>query len=107
MNLVSKCQLHGCSWNMHKRVLNFCVIFNHSVISIGRISEKCLIDWKLDKVLTILADNASSNKLAIQYLVGKLNGRSNPPMFGGIFMRVRCLAHILNLIVKSGSQMMG
>ena len=50
---------------MHKRVLNFCVIPNHSGNSIGKILETCMMEWNLDKVLTISVDNASANKVAI------------------------------------------
>lgn len=93
-------------WNMHKRVLNFCVIPNHSGNSIGKILETCMMEWNLDKVLTISVDNASANKVAIEYLIEKMSGWPRQPIFGGKYMHVRCLAHILNLIVKSGLHIM-
>ena len=62
----------------------------------------CLVQWKIDKVLTISVDNASANKVAIDYLRKKLINWSIPPILGGKHLHVRCLAHVLNLIVRSG-----
>ncbi|KAL6124454.1 hypothetical protein ACLB2K_076966 [Fragaria x ananassa] len=74
--------------------------------SIGKILETCMMEWNLDKVLTISVDNASANKVAIEYLIEKMSGWPRQPIFGGKYMHVRCLAHILNLIVKSGLHIM-
>ncbi|KAM5546469.1 zinc finger BED domain-containing protein RICESLEEPER 2-like [Rosa sericea] len=89
-------------WKMHKRILNFCVISNHQGTTIGKMLETCLVQWKIDKVLTVSVDNASANKVAIDYLRRKMANWAVPPVLGGKHLHVRCLAHILNLIVKSG-----
>lgn len=47
-------------WVMHKRVLNFCTIANHSGNSIGKMIESCLLQWGINKVLTITVDNAAA-----------------------------------------------
>ena len=49
----------------------------------------------------IIADNASSNDVAIDYVKKKTKERDNS-ILGGEFMYMRCCAHILNLIVQSG-----
>ncbi|XP_061998870.1 zinc finger BED domain-containing protein RICESLEEPER 2-like [Rosa rugosa] len=95
---------HG--WKLHKRILNFCVIPSHKGTAIGKLLETCLVQWKIDKVLTVSIDNASANKVAIDYLRRKMAGWKNPPIFGGKFMHVRCLAHILNIIVRVGLHIM-
>ncbi|XP_024164338.1 zinc finger BED domain-containing protein RICESLEEPER 1-like [Rosa chinensis] len=88
-------------WKMHKRVLNFCVINNHSGNSIGKLIESCLIQWGIERVLTISVDNAATNKHAIDYVRKKMVNWSKKPVLGGKFLHVRYLAHILNLILRS------
>lgn len=51
-----------------------------------------------EKVFTVIVDNASSNNVAISYLVKKISNW-NGLVLNGEFMHVRCCAHILNLIV--------
>ena len=51
-----------------------------------------------EKVFTVIVDNASSNNVAISYLVKKISNL-NGLVLNGEFMHVRCCAHILNLIV--------
>ena len=64
-----------------------------------------LVDWNLDeKVSTITLDNCSTNDSAIPYLVRKI-GKSK--LLGeGKFLHMRYCAHILNLIVKDGLEML-
>ncbi|BBG98623.1 transposable element gene, partial [Prunus dulcis] len=64
-------------WMLHKRVLNFCVIQNHKGRTIGRLIEKCLIDWGIERVLTITLDNASANDKAVSYLQNKMKDWPN------------------------------
>ncbi|XP_024164489.1 zinc finger BED domain-containing protein RICESLEEPER 2-like [Rosa chinensis] len=93
-------------WTMHKRVLAFCVVPNHHGVTIGKLLESCLIDWSIDKVLTVLVDNASANKHAIDYLRRKMCSWDIKPVCECRFMHVRCLAHIVNLIVRSGLKLL-
>lgn len=53
------------NWNLHKRIINFCLIVGHSGKLIGRAVDKCLVEWELKKILTITVSNASSNDIAI------------------------------------------
>ncbi|KAK9931904.1 hypothetical protein M0R45_019158 [Rubus argutus] len=91
-----------CGWKMHKRVLNFCVIPNHQGNTIGKILENCLVEWSIENLLTVSVDNASANTVAIDYLRKKMMTWEKKPIFAGKYMHVRCLAHIVNLIVRSG-----
>ncbi|XP_021831500.1 zinc finger BED domain-containing protein RICESLEEPER 1-like [Prunus avium] len=86
-------------WMLHKRVLNFCVIQNHKGRTIGRLIEKCLIDWGIERVLTITLDNASANDKAVSYLQSRMKDWSNGD---GVHLHMRCYAHIVNLIVTDG-----
>ncbi|XP_019184812.1 PREDICTED: zinc finger BED domain-containing protein RICESLEEPER 2-like [Ipomoea nil] len=63
--------------------------------------EKCLRDWAIDKVFTITVDNASSNDVATQYLKRKLNNVSGT-LLEGKYIHMRCVAHIINLVVTDG-----
>ena len=36
--------------------------------TIGKFIENCLLDWGIDKLLTVTVDNASSNSVIISYL---------------------------------------
>ncbi|XP_031251786.1 zinc finger BED domain-containing protein RICESLEEPER 2-like [Pistacia vera] len=83
-------------WVIHKRILNFVPISSHKGREIGKVVEKCIFDWGIeDKVSTITLDNASANDVAITYLKGKL-----ALLLDGKFFHMRCIAHIMNLIVK-------
>jgi hypothetical protein len=55
-------------WNLYKKILNFFQVLNHKNETIQKALESCLTDWDIDRVLTIILDNASSNDSAITYL---------------------------------------
>lgn len=90
-------------WKLQKRILNFCTVPDHRGETIGKIIESCLLEWGLERVFTIIVDNASSNELAINYVKKKLkNWSENSLVVDGDFLHMRCCAHILNLIVNKG-----
>lgn len=89
------------NWNLHKKILNFCLVPNHKGETIGKTLEKCLHEWGIERVFTVTVDNASSNDVAIAYLSKKVNNWGGS-ILGGEFMHMRCCAHILNLIVTEG-----
>ena len=55
-------------WKLHKRILNFCQVSNHTGEVIGQVIENCLLEWGIDKLFTVTVDNASSNNVTISYL---------------------------------------
>nr|KAJ0207633.1 hypothetical protein LSAT_V11C500282980 [Lactuca sativa] len=83
-------------WVMHKRIINFKSLDSHKGEDIGRTLLTCLQEWGINNVMTITVDNASANDKAIEILMKKL-----PNLYdGGKQLHVRCMAHILNLIVR-------
>lgn len=62
---------------------------------------ECFMDWNIDRNLsTITVDNCSTNDAMIKLLLEKLTVESL--LIGGRLLHMRCSAHILNLIVKDG-----
>ena len=61
-----------------------------------------LLDWNMDRELfTITVDNCLSNDGMIDILSEKLSSSGSLLLNGKIF-HMRCAAHVLNLIVKEG-----
>ncbi|KAL7090882.1 hypothetical protein ACP275_12G069900 [Erythranthe tilingii] len=86
-------------WKLQKRILSFCVIPDHKCKKIGKMIENCLLNWEIDKILTITVDNASPNDGAINYVRKNTKGWKTT-VLDHEFLHVRCCAHILNLIAK-------
>ncbi|GJS28896.1 zinc finger BED domain-containing protein RICESLEEPER 2 [Tanacetum coccineum] len=85
-------------WVMHKRVINFKRINSHKREDIGRKLLKCINKWGIKNVMTITVDNITSNDKALKYLIENL-----PSMYdNGKHFHIRCMTHILNLVVKVG-----
>jgi len=64
---------------------------------------KCLEDWGLaSKLYTITVDNATSNSIACTALIEDLKRHGHFLFSGGQLLHVRCVTHILNLIVWDG-----
>ena len=59
-------------WRLNKRILNFVPISSHRGEDLGRMVEGCLQEWEIEKVLTIIVDNANSNDMMVSYLRKKL-----------------------------------
>ncbi|XP_047949237.1 zinc finger BED domain-containing protein RICESLEEPER 4-like [Salvia hispanica] len=78
----------------------------HKGIDIGLEIEKCLHDWGINRVFTITVDYASSNNTAFVYL--KRTIRKWGESVGNCdYMHMRCIAHILNLVVQKGLKEIG
>ncbi|CAN0920337.1 Zinc finger BED domain-containing protein RICESLEEPER 2 [Linum grandiflorum] len=73
----------------------------HSSDRLAAMLVNCMLDWNIDtKVSTITLDNCSTNNAMIAKLKKKL---VLPYLLReGAFLHMRCSAHILNLIVKDG-----
>ena len=93
---------------LHKRVLKFCVIEDHKGENIEKLLEDCMLEWGIEKILTVTVDNATSNDVALRELIKKLGDWRNPwvVLHWGKNLHVRCVAHILNLIAKDGLNVM-
>ncbi|KAD7476935.1 hypothetical protein E3N88_00071 [Mikania micrantha] len=82
----------------HKRIINFKPILSHKGEDMARYIEDCIIEWGITRVMIFTMDNATTNDLAVKELKTSL-----PNMLrNGMYVHVRCLAHIINLIVQDG-----
>ncbi|KAH9802953.1 BED-type domain-containing protein [Citrus sinensis] len=87
-------------WNLHRKIISFNTVNDHSSETIGKQLEKCLIDWGIERVFTVSVDNASPNEGALRYLIDRVKTwRDDGLVLNGDYLHVRCCAHILNLIV--------
>ncbi|XP_020249166.1 zinc finger BED domain-containing protein RICESLEEPER 2-like [Asparagus officinalis] len=93
-------------WKLNKRIINFCPISSHKGDDLGKVVEKCLLDWEIENVFTITVDNASSNDTMIIYLKKRFNNWGGI-MLGEKYLHMRCIAHIVNLIVSDGLKCLG
>ena len=94
------------NWILHKRIINFCPISSHKGVDMAACITNCLLEWGLDNVFTITVDNASSNDVTVKKMSKKLSNWGTNSMDGDHF-HVRCMAHILNLIVQDGLKEIG
>jgi hypothetical protein len=88
-------------WQLQRRVINFCLLDDHKGDTIGRKIEECFLQWGVDRIFTITVDNASSNNGAMNY-IKDLSKAWEGTILQHEFIHMRCCAHIVNLIVKSG-----
>lgn len=88
-------------WQLQRRVKNVCLLDDHKGDTIGRKIEECLLQWGVDRIFTITVDNASFNNGAINY-IKDLSKAWEGTILQHEFIHMRCCAHIVNLIVKSG-----
>ncbi|KAL2922908.1 Zinc finger BED domain-containing protein RICESLEEPER 2 [Bienertia sinuspersici] len=92
-----------CDWKLHKLILRFRGLSPpYDGQSISEEIFMFLNQWKIEhKVLSVTVDNATYNDTMISHLKTRLLLRGL--LFGdGSFFHVRCCAHIINLIVQSG-----
>ncbi|GMQ06568.1 hypothetical protein CsSME_00051105 [Camellia sinensis var. sinensis] len=90
------------SWTLQSRILRFIYVpCPHTKEVLCDTLLECLMDWNIDrKISTVTVDNCSTNDAMITMLMDKLSNSSL--LLGGTLFHMRCCAHILNLIVKDG-----
>ena len=75
---------------------------SHTKENLSNVSLDFLLDWNMDrKISTITVDNCSSNDGMIDILCKKLS-LNNSLLLNGKVFHMRCVVHILNLVVKKG-----
>uniref|UniRef100_A0A803NHF2 hAT-like transposase RNase-H fold domain-containing protein n=1 Tax=Cannabis sativa TaxID=3483 RepID=A0A803NHF2_CANSA len=84
-------------WKTQKRILKFCQVPNHKVETIGKTVEMSLLEWNIEKVLTVTVSNASFSNGVVAYLSERIT-----PVFKGEFKQMRCFPNILDLAVAEG-----
>ena len=88
--------------------MNFCTIFSHKGDDIAFVLGKCLEEWGLaSKLYTIIVDNVGSNSTVCTALIDDFKRHGHFLFSDGEFLHVRCIAHILNLIVWDGLKVVG
>nr|KAJ0207108.1 hypothetical protein LSAT_V11C500290930 [Lactuca sativa] len=86
------------NWEMHKRIINSKELDSQQGEDIGQEVLKCIQGWGIKNFMTCTVDNASSNDKIIEFLKNKLPNLYNE----GKHFHMRCMAHIINLIVRDG-----
>jgi hypothetical protein len=91
-------------WELTKLIVGFKPLPPpHSGQAIGNRLRQTLLKWKsLLKAAFITLDNASSNNVAVtrlQQFVNKQSCSQTTPVTSSYF-HIRCLAHVINLVVK-------
>ena len=89
------------NWDLKSRIIDFCAFPPpHTGGAIAMKIVELLKDWGLEKrVFSVTVDNASSNDNMQSILKRQLQ---KDLVCNGEFFHVRCVAHILNLIVQDG-----
>ncbi|OMO96970.1 hypothetical protein CCACVL1_04732 [Corchorus capsularis] len=85
-------------WRLHKRISSFYPITSHKGESIGKTLEKCVKDFGIEKVMAVTVDNAIANDMGVRHLKNFFVSKKTA-LVDGKYMHMRCVAHILNLIV--------
>jgi hypothetical protein len=91
-----------------ERVLEFTELQGtHSGENLANTVENILVELSLEhKLISITGDNATNNEAMASELYFSLSDRSKEqdantaPLYRGLDSYIRCLAHVLNLIVK-------
>ncbi|XP_031095252.1 zinc finger BED domain-containing protein RICESLEEPER 2-like [Ipomoea triloba] len=88
-------------WKLHKKIISFIPVTSHKGQYIAKALENCLLEWGLRNVFTVTVDNASSNDTALGFLKRKLLSWGSSTVKCK-YLHMRCIAHILNLVVQDG-----
>jgi len=84
-----------------KRIISLKEVkYPHTGIAIEEALVSCLTEWGIrDKVFTLTVDNASNNNRACDVFV---EYQKYELMLEGAHFHVKCCAHILNILVQDG-----
>ncbi|KAJ0764227.1 putative ribonuclease H-like superfamily [Helianthus annuus] len=88
-------------WKLRSKVLAFCPQEDHCGVDIGKTVDKCLQEWEIENILTVSVDNASANDVAIDFLK-RVFRNSTKCLLNAKWTHIRCVAHIINLVVQDG-----
>ncbi|XP_058190332.1 zinc finger BED domain-containing protein RICESLEEPER 2-like [Rhododendron vialii] len=90
------------SWNLQSHILRFVYVpCPHTAQALCDAMMDTFLDWNIDRKLsTITVHNCSTNHAMVSILLEKFD--PNCLWWSGSLFHVRCAAHILNLILKDG-----
>ncbi|KAG4207396.1 hypothetical protein ERO13_A03G062801v2 [Gossypium hirsutum] len=94
------------NWKLKKRIIRFRALFSpYDCLNIANELVLCLSQWGIDKkIFSFTLDNASYNDVMVSCLKNRFR-ENRAILCDGAFFQVRCCAHILNLIVKTGLEL--
>ncbi|CAN6358146.1 unnamed protein product [Urochloa humidicola] len=103
--MVVTCHYLDSDWKVQKRIIRFCIVKTpHDGFNLYSEMLKTIRYYGLqDKLCSITLDNAAANNSMMDLLKSTLMARSLLHGDGALF-HIRCAAHVLNLIVKDGLQ---
>lgn len=89
-------------WKLQSRLLRFIYVpCPHTADVLAHELMECFFDWNLDRKLsTLTLDNCTTNDAIIDLVLDKIS--PSLLMLEGKVFHMRCCAHILNLVVKDG-----
>ncbi|XP_075633324.1 zinc finger BED domain-containing protein RICESLEEPER 2-like [Castanea sativa] len=95
------------TWTLQRWDLRFVYVSSpHTKDVLPNVLVDCFLEWNIDRKLsTITIDNCSTNDAMIRLLSRKLDTSSLT--LSGSMLNMRCVAHILNLIVQDGLSLIG
>lgn len=101
------CHYIDADWVLHKRVISFRVVpYPHCGVDLSAWLKERILEWNIDnKLSSVVVDNASNNLGMLLGIKNWLNGKKALVHNGDMF-HMRCVPHILNLIVKSGLELL-
>ena len=82
-------------------IISFVLVTSHRGEYLSKALENSLIEWKIRNVFSVTVDSASSNDATIRYFKKK-NIKLGASFVKLKFLHMRCIAHIMNLIVNDG-----
>ncbi|CAN1786445.1 Putative AC transposase [Linum perenne] len=90
------------NWRLRNHLLQFIYVSApHTADNLASRLFRCMMEWNVDaKLSSITLDNCSTNDKMINIIKSKLV--SSFLIKDGALLHMRCTAHILNLIVKDG-----
>lgn len=90
-------------WKFHKKIISFRVLVHlHKGEAMAKAIENSLMEWGLDKVMTITLDNAKNNDITCVVDLRRRLNKRNGLLLGVEVFHVRCFAHMINLVVRDG-----
>ncbi|XP_055959959.1 zinc finger BED domain-containing protein RICESLEEPER 2-like [Mercurialis annua] len=88
-------------WKLHKKIISFVPCSMHKGEYLSKALETCLQEWGLKNIFTVTLDNAENNTAAMSFFMKKMLTWGCSPARCK-FAHMRCIAHILNLVVSDG-----
>ncbi|KAI5350846.1 hypothetical protein L3X38_003737 [Prunus dulcis] len=90
------------AWHLQSRLIRFIYVpCPHTAEVLADALLECMFEWNLDRKLsTLTVDNCSTNDSMIAIVLDKIC--SSSLMLDGRLFHMRCCAHILNLVVRDG-----